>query len=247
MTVRLRLEEDTPGYDRDQASFLVELAPKGNEAAMAFTIKYDAAKLRSPAVTLSQHAFPGTILTVNDMVPGVLTILIDSDQLLAPALTPTELVKITFGKEQPVSSDSISDLTFNPGSVNISDGFGGSIYSFQDKRTGTNDIYVHRISGNGFSLNVNELNIADDVQCFPNPFENKFELKFNLSKDEKISVLVYNVSGQFIAEPVKDKYVSRGNNSLTINTEEYQMAEGVYFLELKGTDINKRIKLIKVK
>jgi len=130
---------------------------------------------------------------------------------------------------------------------NISDGFGGSIYSFQDKRTGTNDIYVHRISGNGFSLNVNELNIADDVQCFPNPFENKFELKFNLSKDEKISVLVYNVSGQFIAEPVKDKYVSRGNNSLTINTEEYQMAEGVYFLELKGTDINKRIKLIKVK
>ena len=130
---------------------------------------------------------------------------------------------------------------------NISDGYGGSIYSFQDKRSGTNDIYVHRIFNNGASVGVKDLNIVSEAECFPNPFEDKFELKFYLLKEEKISVRIYNSSGQLISEPVIDKNMAAGNNSIKINTEENQLAEGVYFLELKGGDFSKQIKLIKVK
>jgi predicted lipoprotein with Yx(FWY)xxD motif len=130
---------------------------------------------------------------------------------------------------------------------NVSDGYGGSIYAWQDKRSGTNDIYVHRISATGLSTGLNDLNALASAECFPNPFENKCTVRFDLRKEQTVSIKIFNVSGELIAEPVKEKTVSAGNNSVDIDLEPYQLPAGIYFAELKGNNFSQQIKLVKIK
>jgi hypothetical protein len=130
---------------------------------------------------------------------------------------------------------------------NSSDGYGGCIYAWQDKRTGTSDIYVHRIFATGLSTGLNYLNILASAECYPNPFENKFAVKFDLRKDQKISLKIFNVSGQLMAEPIKEKTAGAGNNSFDIDLETYQLPAGFYFAELKGDNFSEQIKLVKIK
>jgi hypothetical protein len=131
---------------------------------------------------------------------------------------------------------------------NISDGAGGSIYGWQDKRTGTNDIYVHRIFYNGGNIGIEDQISFASANCFPNPFENNFVLNFNLAKEEKLSARIYNSSGIMVAELMpSNKTVGPGDTELSFNIEQYQLPAGFYFLELKGADSSKKIKLIKTK
>jgi hypothetical protein len=52
---------------------------------------------------------------------------------------------------------------------NISDGIGGSIFSFQDKRSGDFDIYAYKIAGDT-TTGIAQADASLSVTVFPNPF-----------------------------------------------------------------------------
>ena len=68
----------------------------GNAAAVSFTVVYDEAKYGKATVALTSAISGGAMLTVNDTIPGELTILVDSTQALAGRAGSVRLVDITF-------------------------------------------------------------------------------------------------------------------------------------------------------
>ena len=54
---------------------------------------------------------------------------------------------------------------------NVSDGNGGCIFSFQDKRSGDFDIYAYKLAGNGTVTDIEQATAAaSGISVFPNPF-----------------------------------------------------------------------------
>lgn len=82
------------------------------------------------------------------------------------------------------------------------------------------------------------------ISASPNPVTEKTTLQFYLQKNEKVSVLIYDITGKIVKE-FKDQNFSQGKNLFLIDMKE--MKSGLYVLELKSSQNAKRIKLIKNK
>lgn len=87
---------------------------RANAAAVSFTVIYDEAKYGKPTVELGRN-LSGAVLTVNDTVPGELTILVDSMR----SLRGSRVVEITFAGGD-------GSLLF-AGTPNLSDALGNDI------------------------------------------------------------------------------------------------------------------------
>ncbi|MBI4932169.1 MAG: T9SS type A sorting domain-containing protein [Bacteroidetes bacterium] len=111
---------------------------------------------------------------------------------------------------------------------NISDGGGGSIYAFQDFRSGTNyDIYAHRILSNGTAASVDELDVQSSMfQVFPNPNNGQFtvySLQFTV-----YSLEIYNLFGEIVFLQTVDR------KQETINISD--VPSGLYFYQITADD-----------
>jgi hypothetical protein len=76
---------------------------------------------------------------------------------------------------------------------NVSDGLGGSIYSWNDKRsTNDFDIYAHHLFSNGTPVGISEDDVAGSVNVYPNPFSIRAAIRdksFENITDLKISIV----------------------------------------------------------
>jgi len=120
---------------------------------------------------------------------------------------------------------------------NISDGAGGCIYAWQDKRnTGDLDIYAHRLYGNGTAAGIGQYAYAES-KCFPNPFSSEaiIEIMHPAVAESKgeMMLLLSDVLGKKVEMPfsVSEKgiCIKRGNGEA-----------GIYLYEIvvKGTSIS---------
>ncbi len=89
------------------------------------------------------------------------------------------------------------------------------------------------------------------VSCtsYPNPFNPTTTISFNLPKNQKVSLDIYNIKGQKVKNIVNDNLLA-GTNSFVWNGKNgsnNQVASGVYFYRLKTEtqDIRKKILLLK--
>lgn len=80
---------------------------------------------------------------------------------------------------------------------NISDGKGGSIFAWQDKRSGTNDIYAHHLFPSGSPNILVETNFTRQISLFPNPAPE--EIHFQLPESERLKQLeLFSITGQLL-------------------------------------------------
>ena len=79
---------------------------------------------------------------------------------------------------------------------NISDGHGGSIFVWQDKRSGSNDIFAHHIFSNGTYIDNTAIapNVEIEYSISPNPATEFIQVQ---SKDIQ-RILIQNTQGQVI-------------------------------------------------
>ncbi|MBC7865542.1 MAG: T9SS type A sorting domain-containing protein [Bacteroidia bacterium] len=113
---------------------------------------------------------------------------------------------------------------------NIPDGTGGSIYAFEDRRSGTGkDVYAHRLDANGSAVGINEESKNTlNVSCFPNPFTNSTTIKFKNPSSEftdLISLKVFDLAGKEIAVSY-----TRLQDGFVLNRSSLQ--SGTYFFSL---------------
>ena len=91
----------------------------------------------------------------------------------------------------------------NPKSV--ADGSGGCIYSFQDKRSGSDfDIYAHHLYADGSANGIFEYNDWVQMTVFPNPFHDQTYLLFNRAGHRSAEDLrIFDMTGNNVASSFK--------------------------------------------
>jgi len=133
---------------------------------------------------------------------------------------------------------------------NVSDGNGGAIYAWQDRRDDanmSNDIYAHHLYSDGsINMSVNENSLSSTLSSFPNPFTDNFTIAIDLQKEEKISIKLLDLLGQELPLMIASSSIqSKGKHTLQIFTEKAGLPKGVYFIKVNGNGWAKTIKVIK--
>jgi len=105
---------------------------------------------------------------------------------------------------------------------NISDGIGGSIFSFQDKRSGDFDIYAYKIAGDT-TTGIAQTDASLSVTVFPNPFSSATTIR--LPEGVK-QVRVFDTVGRQVYQA---SHIS--GTSYTLNRA--NLASGTYVLSVQ--------------
>ncbi|MFN8116035.1 MAG: T9SS type A sorting domain-containing protein [Bacteroidia bacterium] len=115
----------------------------------------------------------------------------------------------------------------------VSDGNGGAIYAWEDRRNGSdNDIYAHHLYDNGTEfVGLKELSSSNIYQsiCFPNPISSNSKIQIinnKLNKDWEITVL--DAFGSIV-----NKSSLNSNQVFDINANNYNAGIYFYFVSLK--------------
>jgi len=134
----------------------------------------------------------------------------------------------------------------------VSDGSGGAIIAWQDKRSGNYDIYASRVFQNG-STPVKILGIAPTgfslSQNYPNPFNPSTKIEYSIEKAAQVSLKVYNLLGLEVATLVNGRQEA-GSYTVPFNTNKgtlSSLSSGVYFYRLEAGSLVSTKRLILMK
>jgi hypothetical protein len=86
--------------------------------------------------------------------------------------------------------------------------------------------------------------VTELAQNYPNPFNPATTINFNLAKDAKVSLVVYDVMGREVANLVSGDMV-RGSHKVTFDAS--RLVSGVYYYNLKAGDVNMTKKMMLIK
>jgi len=90
--------------------------------------------------------------------------------------------------------------------------------------------------------------LENNLSAYPNPFGNQLTVNYQLQEAAQVGIKLYTVMGQEIAEIVSpDSFKEAGSYTVNFDANSLQLAQGVYFIELRTKDYVKMIKLVKAK
>jgi hypothetical protein len=141
---------------------------------------------------------------------------------------------------------SADELNFD--NIGFVPGFGTTtepkIYSYTDQSVNSG-VYYYRLKqidfdGNFSYSEVVEVDVALPTefsleQNYPNPFNPSTSIQFSLPVDARVTINIYNLVGEKVAEAVSSNFVA-GLNKITFNAS--QLTSGIYFYRLDATGIN---------
>lgn len=115
---------------------------------------------------------------------------------------------------------------------NVSDGLGGSIFAWQDKRNGNDfDIYAHHLFADGTAVGIERENIFTEALVFPNPFSQSATIHLSLLKNNNVTLKIFDLTGNVVFQKNQT-----AENDFRI--DKGQLASGIYFYELISMEDN---------
>ncbi|MCK4407063.1 MAG: T9SS type A sorting domain-containing protein [Bacteroidales bacterium] len=112
--------------------------------------------------------------------------------------------------------------------------------------------YVHILDEN-FPVSIQENNnLFENIQLsqnYPNPFSTSTNIEFNISKESKIEINVYNINGQLVIQ-LLNKNLPAGQHNISwdgTNETGQQLKSGIYFYRLKTDEGVFRKKMVLVR
>ena len=92
------------------------------------------------------------------------------------------------------------------------------------------------------SIELRDYNVLSN---YPNPFNAQTNINFSLSKNTVLSLKIYNILGEMVAELVNKEEFAAGSHVVSFNAS--KLTSGVYFCKLTSKDFNQTIKLLLIK
>jgi peptidase M28-like protein/type IX secretion system substrate protein len=83
------------------------------------------------------------------------------------------------------------------------------------------------------------------LNVYPNPFNSSTTISFDIKKDSRLSIKVFNLAGQKIADLGQKRSFSKGAQSIRWNAN--NIASGIYILNINGDLLNINHKLVLIK
>ena len=118
-----------------------------------------------------------------------------------------------------------------------------SVISGENKNT---SVTTNVDANDTFTAYFQELNIA--FTAYPNPFSNSITLKYEIPDDMRVSINMIDVLGRDIAQLVSaNDWHKPGVYEITVSTQQYNLANGVYFIKMATSEFTEVIKLVKGK
>lgn len=154
----------------------------------------------------------------------------------------------------PVNGSALCSAPHSQGNPKIiSDGAGGAIGAWADGRTAIDqDIYVQRIYASGGVAAVSsEMPSHLSVHApHPNPSHHETLIEFDLRSTTRVSVGVYDVSGQRIRTLAVDRELPAGRQSLVWNGDHdsgVPARTGIYFIQVtaEGAAATRRVAILR--
>lgn len=100
-------------------------------------------------------------------------------------------------------------------------------------------IYFTTVIKAGNMINVaNEptFTVQDKLeQNYPNPFHSNTQISFEIAKKSAVTLSVYNLQGECVAELIKSE-MEAGGHSIAWNANDQQLPSGTYLIKLKTDD-----------
>jgi len=127
-------------------------------------------------------------------------------------------------------------------------------YTFTDTdvQSGTYEYKLKQVdfSGTYSYSDVVSVSVAMNLQkmvldVYPNPFNPTTTISFVLPKASRVNLVVYDITGQKVAELIDNEFMESGNHKLSFNGSD--LASGIYIsvLQAEGMQIVKKMQLIK--
>ena len=113
-------------------------------------------------------------------------------------------------------------------------------------KTSSNNAMHHLNVVNGFNPNptgikTQEQDLSIDTRLFPNPAKEKAFLSINTSKESKLTISIYEITGQLLVEKKVD--VNKGANQVEL--EIINLNDGLYFVSITDGLVKKTVRLVK--
>jgi hypothetical protein len=83
-----------------------------------------------------------------------------------------------------------------------------------------------------------------DLTCYPNPFSDRITIKYHLSDEKSVSIVIYDVSGKQLFS-FTDQFQQKGDQVVECNAIHFQ--NGIYYCILETGNEKSCIKLFKIK
>ncbi len=80
------------------------------------------------------------------------------------------------------------------------------------------------------------------ISAQPNPFSDRTEIRFSISRDETVTIVIVDASGREVAHPVRDERFEAGRYAVEFETG--SLVEGTYVMELRAGSARAVEKLI---
>jgi hypothetical protein len=84
-------------------------------------------------------------------------------------------------------------------------------------------------------------------QNYPNPFNPTTKINFSLPKKENVSLKVYDILGNEVANLINNEAFSQGSYSYEFSASEFKFSSGVYFYILKTENFTSTKKMMLIK
>ncbi len=123
----------------------------------------------------------------------------------------------------------------------------GQIYYFSVKSEDGAGLLSTVFTSNGqtvqLGLGISEQDGLNTISISPNPFSNTTNFSYNLNENSKINISLVDVLGKEITLYNNPNQAS-GKHELTINSNELQIAKGIYFIKIKTEKDLKTLKVV---
>jgi hypothetical protein len=113
------------------------------------------------------------------------------------------------------------------------------IYNIVTYGVDNNDDYL---LNDTLRADIENTRINETLGVYPNPFTDKFTVTFNSEIADKLKISISNISGVKLYETERE--IIKGSNSFTIS--DFRFIPTLYYLNIRGTTINKTIPVIKI-
>jgi fibronectin-binding autotransporter adhesin len=121
----------------------------------------------------------------------------------------------------------------------------GAVYKITDRKAKVNNVYEYMIadvSYNGIETDHGPYEIIYEIpydfklhQNYPNPFNPTTRINFDLSKNGRVTIMIYNVLGQKVKTVYENEYFEAGYKSVLWNGRNdhgVEVASGMYILRV---------------
>jgi hypothetical protein len=134
----------------------------------------------------------------------------------------------------------------------VTDGSGGAIIAWQDKRGGNYDVYASRVLQSGSITSVENVGTVPTgfalSQNYPNPFNPSTRIQYTIESAGLVSLKVYDMLGREVATLVNGRQEA-GTYTVQfgINSGASGLSSGIYFYRLKVGSFISTKKLVLMK